>query len=102
MRRWVLNDVIAHHKHGFVSEGVVEMILSYKRNRNAAETRIADDLKFDMAELVREDLARKDVYRGKAGYRLRFVHDTSDHGIYIQRDGSSVRRLVATLPAGLV
>jgi hypothetical protein len=102
MRHWVLNDEIAHHKHGFVSETVAEMNLSYKRSRNATATRIADDLKLNLPELVEEDLARKDVYDGRVGFRLRFVHDTTDHGIYIQRDGSSARRLVATLPAGLI
>jgi hypothetical protein len=101
-RHWTLNDAIQHHKHGFVAESSTVMTLSYKRNGSATTGVIAANIPLNLNTLLQQDLVRLDRYRGKNGFRLRFLHDTSTNGIYVQRDESSPRQFVATVPSGLL
>ena len=45
-----------------------------------------------------KDLVRMDRKGQMNGFRLRFVHDLADHGIYIQRNQRSPRQFVAVVP----
>jgi hypothetical protein len=97
-RYWTLNDEIQHHKHGFIAEAALQMDLSYKKNRNTSAIPVAS-ISMDLNSLLKRDLVRVDDYHGKKGFRLRFVHDVSNHGIYIQREHASRRMYVAQVPA---
>ena len=98
-RRWTLNDEVDHHKHGFVAESIVQMDLSFKKRSDTKVIAVAS-ITLDLPNLVKNNLARLDTYHGEKGFRLRFTHDTNDHRIYIQRDSSSPRELIADLPPG--
>jgi len=101
-RRWTLNNAIQRHKHGIVAASSIMMTLSYKRDSSATAAVIAANIPLDLNKLLQQNLVRLDEYRGKKGYRLRFVHDTSDNGVYIQRDQSSPRQFVAAVPTALL
>src|ERR1035441_771474 len=98
-RNWTLNDEIHHHKHGFIpkNETVVQMNLSYKSSKNGTVFPVGSS-RLDLNELLRRELIRRDTYRGRDGFRLRFVHDPGNRSICIQKAGSPQRQLFGRMP----
>lgn len=93
---WTLNDAVNHNVFNRVPGDLqhIHMKLFYKRDRDARPFFISgSDL--DLKELVASGLARK----VEGGFWLRFVHDTRDHGIYLQLNGRCPRKLFASVPA---
>jgi hypothetical protein len=101
-RNWILNDEIHHHKHGFIPEHetVVQMNLSYRRSKSGTVLPVASS-RLDLNELLRRDLVRRDTYRNRSGFRLRFVHDPASCSVYIQKAGSPKRQLFGPAPPEL-
>jgi len=101
-RNWILNDWIGHHKHGFIpiNQPHFTLNLSFRRRPGGPSAPIRR-LPVDMPTLVSQDLARQDSYNGKPGYRLRVVYEPRDNNIYIQRNQSSPRKLIASVPSGV-
>jgi hypothetical protein len=101
IRNWTLNDEINHHKHGFIpiNQPQLRMNLSYQKSASLGNTvSVVASFPLDLPDLLKKDLIRVDEKGGKKGFRLRFVHDPADHGIYIQRNELSPRQFVASIP----
>jgi hypothetical protein len=74
----------------------VQMNLSYQKSSKGDKVPIAS-FPVDLQDLLKKDLVRVDEKGGKTGFRLRFVHDLADHGIYIQRNERCPRQFIATI-----
>ena len=99
-RNWTLNDEINHHKHGFIpiNQPRIRMNLSYRKSSREGSKVPVASFPLDLNDLLRRDLVRVDEKGHKTGFRLRFVHDLADHGIYIQRNQRCPRQFVAVVP----
>jgi hypothetical protein len=96
-RIWTLNDSVNHNVFNFIPDTPrhIQMSLFYQRARGNEKSHIGAT-RLDLEDLVENGLARQADRR----VWLRFVHDTRDHGIYIQLNGGSPRRLFGRVPAG--
>jgi hypothetical protein len=98
-RNWVLNCDIDNHKHGFVGEEDVTVRLFFQKSKSANTPEVfLTEVQRHVPDDVKADLARADTRNGKRGFRLRFSYDPHDGNVYIQKNGSTKRALVATVP----
>jgi hypothetical protein len=96
---WTLNDAINHNVFNVIpaDQRHTEMSLFYQGARGAKKFTVGGST-LDLKELVDNGLAREVDGR----FWLRFVHDIRDHGIYIQLNRRSPRRLFANVPPDAV
>jgi hypothetical protein len=98
-RNWVLNCDINNEKHGFVGEEDVTIRLFFQKSKPAKTPEVfLTEVMRHLPDDVTAGLARSDTRDGRRGFRLRFAYDTGDGNVYIQKNGSPKRMLMATLP----
>jgi hypothetical protein len=96
---WTLNDAINRNVFNVIPrhEQHIHVSLFYQSARGAKRIPVGEGT-LDMNELIERSLTRE----VDGGFWLRFVHDTRDHGIYIQLNSRSPRRLFANVPASAI
>jgi hypothetical protein len=96
VHNWILNDAINHNKFGDIpaSQPRIRMNLSYQGSRIEEEFFVGS-FPLAMDGLLSHGLVR----RVRRGFRLRFVRNLRDDGIYIQLNQHSPSRFVAKAPA---
>jgi hypothetical protein len=94
-RPWNGNDEKGRREHhGFIpKKDNPKDIALYWRTEEKAPRRYIGTYRLDLTELLNAGYIRTDSYRGRNGFRVKFVHAQNDC-IYLQKDSDSTRLIV--------